>query len=102
MTDAIRPVFASGAAVRIRADAHAGHHRTPRYLKGKRGVVVRHLSDDRNPETLAYGRDGLPRVPVYQVRFRQRELWPGYRGPEGDTLVADVLEHWLEQDEPST
>ena len=92
-----RSAFAPGAAVRIRADAHAGHHRTPLYLKGRRGVVVRHLSDDRNPETLAYGKDGTPRVPVYQVSFRQADLWPGYRGARTDTLVADILEHWLER-----
>jgi hypothetical protein len=90
------PVYAPGEAVRVRADAHPGHHRTPLYLKGQRGVVVRHLSDDRNPESLAYGDYGAPRVPVYQVRFVQRELWPGYRGPGADTLEADVLEHWLE------
>jgi nitrile hydratase len=96
---AVRPVFAVGAAVRVRPDPHPGHHRTPQYLKGRRGVVVRHLSDDRNPETLAYGQDGAPRLPVYQVRFVQRELWPGYRGAPTDTLVADVFEHWLERAE---
>jgi hypothetical protein len=32
------------------------------------------------------------------VRFGQRELWPDYAGPEGDTLVADLYEHWLEPD----
>ena len=91
------PLFAPGAIVRVRADEHAGHHRTPRYLKGRRGVVQRYRGDDRNPETLAYGQEGTPRVPVYQVRFVQSELWPGYRGPRGDTLVADILEHWLER-----
>ena len=94
--DSVQPVFAPGATVRVRPDPHEGHHRTPLYLKGKRGVVVRHLSNDRNPETLAYGRDGKPRVPVYQVRFPQHELWPDYRGAKTDTLVADVLEHWLD------
>lgn len=90
------PLYHVGDAVRVRAETHQGHHRTPLYLKGQRGVVVRHLSDDRNPESLAYGQDGTPRVPVYQVRFVQRELWPGYHGASGDSLVADVLEHWLE------
>lgn len=90
--------FAPGAAVRVRADDHPGHHRTPRYLKGQRGVVVRLLGDERNPETLAYGKDGTPRVPVYQVRFAQGDLWPDYSGAPGDTLVADVFQHWLEAD----
>jgi Nitrile hydratase beta subunit, C-terminal len=91
--------FAAGTPVRIRADAHAGHHRTPLYLKGKRGVVVRHLRDDPNPEALAYGKDGLPLRAVYTVRFTQRELWPDYRGPWSDTLLADFFEHWLERAE---
>ncbi len=91
------PIYRPGTRVRIRAEAHPGHHRTPLYLKGQRGVVVRHLITDRNPETLAYGQDGLPRVPIYQVRFVQAELWPGYRGPRHDVLDADILEHWLER-----
>jgi len=90
---ALRP----GTRVRVRAVGHAGHHRAPFYLKGRSGVVVRHLSTDRNPETLAYGQDGLPRVPIYQVRFVQAELWPGYRGPRSDGLMADIQEHWLER-----
>ena len=93
------PVFAAGAAVRIRAAAHAGHHRTPLYLKGRRGVVLRYRSNARNPESLAYGQNGPPRIPVYQVRFRQAELWPGYRGRGTDVLIADILEHWLERAE---
>jgi len=91
------PRFAPGSPVRIRAAAHAGHHRTPLYLKGKRGVVLRHLRDDPNPESLAYGGDGLPLQPVYSVRFLQRELWSDYRGLGSDTLVADFFEHWLER-----
>jgi len=98
MSEAIPlPSYRPGTRVRIRADDHPGHHRTPLYLKGQRGVVVRHVSTDRNPEGLAYGKDGLPRVPIYHVRFAQAELWPDYRGPRGDVLVADILEHWLER-----
>ncbi len=97
---AVSAAFRAGEAVRIRAQDHPGHHRTPLYIKGKRGVIERYRSDDRNPETLAYGGQGLPRVPVYQVRFAQRELWPGYAGSPADTLVMDVFEHWLERAQP--
>ncbi|HKI96910.1 MAG TPA: SH3-like domain-containing protein [bacterium] len=93
------PAYAPGTRVRIRADAHPGHHRTPLYIKGRRGVVVQYVETARNPETLAYGKDGTPRVPVYQVRFAQAELWPGYHGPRTDTLLMDILEHWLERAE---
>lgn len=88
--------FKPGDTVRIRADDHPGHHRTPLYLKGSTGVVDHFLSEDRNPETLAYGQDGKPMVPVYQVRFMQKELWPEYGGAESDVLVSDILETWLE------
>ena len=86
MTEPTRlPIFRPGARVRVRAANHPGHHRTPLYLKGRQGVVVRHVSTDRNPETLAYGKDGLPKVPIYHVRFVQADLWPGYRGSRGET-----------------
>ncbi len=100
MSAAAQPThrFRPGDRVRVRADDHAGHHRTPLYLKGKHGVVFRFLNDERNPETLAYGQDGLPRIAVYEVLFRQQELWPGYDGAATDTLLADVMENWLEQD----
>ena len=51
----------------------------------------------RNPESLAYGGDGLPERPLYLVAFDQRELWPGYPGPDGDRLYLDLYEHWLEE-----
>jgi nitrile hydratase subunit beta len=90
------PALRPGMGVRVRNAGHPGHHRTPLYLKGRRGVVERYVENARNPETLAYGRDGTPRVPVYQVRFRQADLWPGYAGASRDTLLVDLLEHWLE------
>lgn len=92
--------FQPGEKIRIRADEHPGHHRVPLYLKGTHGVIVHFLAEERNPETLAYGQDGLPRVPVYQVRFPQRELWPDYHGGGRDALVSNILETWLEHLEP--
>ena len=92
--------FNPGDAVRVRADNHSGHHRTPLYLKGHSGVVEFFLSEDRNPETLAYGQNGIPRIPVYTVRFQQSEIWPGYQGPKTDVLVSDLMETWLERIEP--
>jgi hypothetical protein len=29
------------------------------------------------------------------VRFRQRDLWPGYTGLDRDTLETEVAEGWL-------
>jgi nitrile hydratase len=72
-----------------------GHIRTPVYVRGKEGVVTRTLGTFPNPETLALGRDGLPAKTLYEVRFQQSELWPDYNGPERDTVLMDIYEHWL-------
>ena len=97
MTGTAQPIFKTGDAVRIDDRAHEGHHRTPAYLKGRRGIVDHVMDEARNPETLAYGQDGTPRIRVYQVRFTQRDLWPSYGGAARDTLHFDVFEHWLER-----
>jgi hypothetical protein len=85
-----------GERVRVAARAHQGHHRTPGYLKGKTGTVERLQASYTNPETRAYGENGLPEQPLYLVGFAQREVWPDYRGDPGDRIYADVFEHWLE------
>ena len=82
--------------MRVRFARPPGHVRTPWFVRGKTGVVSRLLGEYANPEELAFGRDGLPHVPLYEVRFRQHDLWPGYAGQQRDTLDADVYEHWLE------
>jgi nitrile hydratase subunit beta len=86
-----------GERVRVAARAHIGHHRTPSYLKGKTGTIERAHASFPNPETRAYGGDGLPQQPLYLVGFVQREVWPDYQGRAGDRIYADVFEHWLEE-----
>ena len=85
--------FAAGDAVRVANRSHAGHHRTPVYLKGKRGRVARAHDTFTNPETRAYGEDGLPRRRLYLVEFAGSELWPS--ATPRDRVCADVFEHWL-------
>ena len=87
--------FANGSRVRVREDFPPGHIRTPVYVRGKEGVVMRAFGRFPNPETLAIGRDGLPKKALYEVRFRQKDLWPDYAGSETDTLDIDIYEHWL-------
>lgn len=89
--------YRAGRRVRVAARPHEGHHRTPGYLKGKVGTVERLHGSFTNPETGAYGADGLPEQPLYLVGFAQRDVWPGYRGHPGDRIYADVFEHWLEE-----
>jgi hypothetical protein len=85
-----------GQPVRVSARPPGGHHRTPGYLHGHRGTVEHMHASFVNSETRAYGADGLPKVPLYLVSFKQHELWPEYRGSAADRLYADIFEHWLE------
>jgi nitrile hydratase subunit beta len=88
-----------GARVRVADRRHDGHHRTPGYVKGKTGRVERVHPSFTNPETRAYGADGLPERRLYLVGFAQQDVWPGYRGRAGDRIYLDLFEHWLEEAE---
>jgi nitrile hydratase len=88
--------YRPGQRVRVAARAHRGHHRTPGYLKGKSGRVERVYGTYTNPETRAYGSDGLPEQRLYLVGFDQRDVWASYRGDARDRIYVDVYEHWLE------
>jgi nitrile hydratase subunit beta len=87
--------FRAGQRVRVSARTHSGHHRTPGYVKGKVGTVERFHGSFTNPETRAYGDDGLPEQPLYLVGFEQAAVWPRYSGR--DRIFVDVFEHWLEE-----
>ena len=88
--------YGPGQRVRVRSAPSVGHVRTPGYVKGKVGRVEWAHGVFGNPESLAYGGDGLPGQPLYLVAFEQREVWPGYAGEPGDRIFVDVYEHWLE------
>ena len=92
-----KPMFEAGDRVRVRCLNVKGHNRTPWFIRGKVGTVERCHGAYPNPESLAYGGSGEPAMPLYLVRFSQSELWEGYEGSEGDKLLADVFEHWLER-----
>jgi nitrile hydratase subunit beta len=82
--------FEVGQRIRISARSHAGHHRTPGYVKGKTGTIVVCHGPFTNPETRAYGEDGLPELELYLVALA---------GDEKDRVYVDVFEHWLEEAE---
>jgi nitrile hydratase subunit beta len=86
-----------GQRVRIADRTHRGHHRTPSYIKGKTGQVERVHAAFRNPETRAYGGDGLPQLPLYLVGFHRRAVWPEAASGDRDRIYVDVFEHWLEE-----
>ena len=55
-----------------------------------RGV---HVTAMPQPRTI-HDFGGFPRA-LYEVRFRQKDIWPDYAGPDTDTLDIDIYEHWL-------
>jgi nitrile hydratase len=98
--EAIEPRFRPGDAVHVRYADPPGHIRTPWYIRGQSGVIERLCGSYGNPEELAFNRSGLPRQPLYRVRFRQRDLWPDYRGTAQDTVEVEIYQHWLEPGGP--
>jgi len=65
--------------------------RTP---DGKTGWIERIHGEFLNPESLAFGRDGLPKKTLYLVAFNQSDLWD--KGNNADKLLVDIYEHWLD------
>ena len=82
--------FEVGQRVRISGRSHGGHHRTPDYVKGKTGRSSFVHGAFTNPETRAYGEDGLPEQQLYLVALA---------GDTKDRVYVDVFEHWLEEAE---
>ena len=89
--------FDPGAPVRV-CDAWPErfgivHQRTPHYLRGCEGRIVRRLGAFPNPEGLAFG-GPAPVVPLYHVAFDASALWPD--APADGDILVEIYEHWLE------
>lgn len=89
------PFFRVGDPVRVDRREPVGHVRTPRYIRGKRGMVEEIVGPQPDPEKLGAGRLGVPFRMLYRVSFEQREVWPDYRGGPHDRVFVDLYEHWL-------
>jgi nitrile hydratase beta subunit len=81
-----------GDAVRVRTVQPTGHTRCPRYVRGKRGTVVRLDGVFTVLDVEAHATAGAPREPTYSVRFEALELW----GRPGDPVHVDLWERHLE------
>ena len=99
LSDAVAPRFRAGDRVKVRAAYPIGHVRTPYYVRGKHGVIERLCGSFANPEELAYARSGLPALPLYRVRFFQRDVWSDYSGEKADVVEVEIYQHWLEPEE---
>ena len=89
--------FAPGTRVKVKNDwpetRGPCHIRTPHYLRGETGTVLRNLGDFPNPEDLAFARPAA-RLPLYHVRFDLSAIWREPRA--GDEVVAEIFGPWLE------
>jgi nitrile hydratase beta subunit len=87
------PRFRVGTAVRVANRHPAGHTRCPRYVRGRRGVIVRVDGAYPLPDVAAHA-DRPCDDHTYGVRFTARELW-GPGAGANETIHVDLWEHWL-------
>jgi nitrile hydratase subunit beta len=87
--------FEAGDAVLVRNDHKTTHTRAPRYVRGRRGRIVRANGVFVYPDTNAHDGGENPQW-CYTVRFTGPELWGEGADP---TLVvmADLWESYLER-----
>lgn len=88
------PRFAVGDAVRTSVANPAGHTRLPRYVAGRRGIVVNVHAPCVFPDSNAHGRGEDPQH-LYNVRFDGGELW-GADAEPGTAVHIDLFEPYLE------
>lgn len=86
--------FKPGDRVKVKFEDRPGHLRTPWYIRGKTGWIERVYGEFLNPESLAFGRDGLPKKTLYLVAFNHSDVWGA--ASKVDKLLVDIYEHWLE------
>ena len=91
-------MIAPGSKVRVRLDwpeaRGPAHIRTPHYVRGQEGIVVRHLGEFRNPEDIAFARPAAL-LPLYHVQFDPHRLWPD--GVSADSVLIEIYGSWLEE-----
>jgi nitrile hydratase beta subunit len=93
--DRTDPAFRVGQAVRVRNAHPFGHTRCPRYVRGRKGVVVRYDGPSNFDDVEAHC-DAKRLEPLYCVAFNGRELW----GEDADASVVvhvDLFEGYLEE-----
>jgi nitrile hydratase len=91
---AVAPRFALGERVRARNINPVGHTRSPRYARGKSGVIDRDHGVFVFPDTNSRFLGENPQH-VYSVRFSARELW-GDEAPAKDVVYIDMWDDYLE------
>lgn len=93
-TEPAKPRFDVGARIRVREGHAPGHTRVPRYVRGRRGIVIHVAPAFSYPDASAHD---LPRrrEATYHVEFGAEELW-AEDAESDDTIVVDLWESYLE------
>jgi len=97
--ESAEPIFSVGDKVRVRQEDFASrwrkpHLRTPGYIFGKVGVVIRYAGQYENPQFAAFRVKEVTQ-PLYRVSFKQRDLWNHYDGHPNDSLEIEIFQDWL-------
>jgi len=88
------PRFGLGDSVRVRDTHPEGHTRAPRYVRGRRGTIVRVSRSFEYPDLAGHALPAPPE-PTYHVEFDARELW-GEPAEATGRVVVDLWESYLE------
>jgi len=89
-----QPRFSIGDRVVVRTIHPTGHTRAPRYVRGKRGVVVHVAPKFSFPDAAAHGLTHRMEH-TYHVEFLARELWAD-AARSNETVVVDLWDSYLE------
>jgi nitrile hydratase beta subunit len=92
-----KPRFRVGDRVIARNFNPPGHTRSPRYVRGHRGVIRHDWGAFVFPDAHAQGLKAKPQH-CYSVEFKARELW-GKDFPARELVNVDLWEAYLEPDE---
>jgi nitrile hydratase beta subunit len=87
--------FAVGDAVRVRDSHFGGHTRCPRYVRRRRGTVVRVGETAPVPEIEAHRRERVLEQ-TYTVRFEVAELWGEAPGRQNAAVHVDLYDGYLD------
>jgi nitrile hydratase len=90
----VAPRFQVGDCVIVRVAHPETYTRSPRYVRGKKGVVSRDYGAFAFPDTMGQRLGEHPQH-CYAVRFTARELW-GPDAPARDVIHVDLYDDHLE------
>jgi nitrile hydratase subunit beta len=90
--------FKVGDSVRAKNLNPVGHTRLPRYVRGKRGIIVKVNGAFVFPDTNALRKGENPQH-VYGVRFEAKDLWGEESAEKGrEAVYLDLWENYIEQE----